>query len=139
MTDEKGSNQADRQLNERLAALEEKLEARRAAEKKATAANPSKGGWGKAMKMSSEFIAAILVGAMMGYLVDSFAGTQPWGMIVLLLLGFVAGVINVLRSSGEVADPYRAGWANSPKGTRDHEVAKKAPDDLYDDTDRDAD
>ena len=48
---------------------------------------------------------AILVGAMLGYLLDYFAGTTPWGMIVLLLLGFCAGVLNVLRSTGAVAKP----------------------------------
>jgi ATP synthase protein I len=31
------------------------------------------------------------------------AGTSPWGLIVFLLLGFCAGVLNVLRSTGAVA------------------------------------
>jgi ATP synthase protein I len=34
---------------------------------------------------------------------DRFVGTSPWGMIVLLLLGFCAGVLNVLRSAGMVS------------------------------------
>ncbi|MOA58470.1 putative F0F1-ATPase subunit [compost metagenome] len=42
---------------------------------------------------------------MLGYLLDYFVGTTPWGMIVLLLLGFCAGVLNVLRSTGAVAKP----------------------------------
>ena len=33
------------------------------------------------------------------------AGTSPWGLIIFLLLGFVAGVLNVLRSAGLVAEP----------------------------------
>lgn len=57
-----------------------------------------------AMKLSSEFIAGIIVGAVIGWTLDQFAGTNPWGMIVFLLLGFVAGTLNVLRSSGYVAD-----------------------------------
>lgn len=64
-------------------------------------------GFANALKMSSEFIAGILVGAGIGYLIDRLAGTSPWGMIVFLLLGFVAGVLNVLRSAGLVADPEK--------------------------------
>ena len=60
----------------------------------------------QAMKLSSEFVAAIIVGALLGYLLDRFVGTAPWGMIILLLLGFCAGVLNVLRSAGKVATPH---------------------------------
>lgn len=65
-------------------------------------------GYQVAVKLSSEFVAAIIVGALLGYLLDHFAGTGPWGMIVLLLLGFCAGVLNVLRSAGMVAAPHPA-------------------------------
>jgi len=65
----------------------------------------SRKGFAMAIKLSSEFISAVIVGAMLGYLLDHFAGTSPWGMIVLLLLGFCAGVLNVLRSAGVVAKP----------------------------------
>jgi ATP synthase protein I len=61
-------------------------------------------GYGQAMKLSSEFIAGIAVGAGLGWGVDKLAGTSPWGLVVLLLLGFVAGVLNVLRSVGKVAE-----------------------------------
>lgn len=60
-------------------------------------------GVAEAMKLSSEFIAGILVGAMIGWLIDRFAGTSPWGLVIFLLLGFVAGVLNILRSMGHVA------------------------------------
>jgi ATP synthase protein I len=100
---------------------EESLEARRkrlgaelagvrkdAADEKAMEdrAEASRKGYAMAMKLSSEFIAAIVVGAILGYLFDRFVGTAPWGMIVLLLLGFCAGVLNVLRSAGKVAAPH---------------------------------
>ena len=68
-------------------------------------AQESRKGYALAIKLSSEFISAIIVGAMLGYLLDYFAGTTPWGMIILLLLGFCAGVLNVLRSAGVVAKP----------------------------------
>ena len=56
------------------------------------------------MKLSSEFIAGIAVGAGLGWMIDRLAGTSPWGLVVFLLLGFAAGVLNVLRSVGKVAE-----------------------------------
>ncbi|MDR9775637.1 AtpZ/AtpI family protein [Rhizobium hidalgonense] len=96
-------------LEKRRAQLEAKLASKRAeagVEHASEAqAEVSRKGYAQAMKLSSEFIAAIIVGAVLGYVLDRFVGTAPWGMIVLLLLGFCAGVLNVLRSAGVVAHP----------------------------------
>ena len=54
----------------------------------------------RAFRMSTEFVAGVIAGGGLGYLLDRVAGTRPWGMIVLLLLGFGAGVYNVMRASG---------------------------------------
>lgn len=62
-------------------------------------------GYAHAVKLSSEFIAGVAVGAALGYGIDRLFGTSPWGMIVMLLLGFGAGVLNVMRSAGVVAEP----------------------------------
>lgn len=126
---------ADKQRKERLAALEAKLADSRQTDLKKNTPKTGKPGFGNALKMSSEFISAILVGAGIGYLIDSFAGTRPWAMIFMLLLGFVTGVFNVLRSSGEMADPYQRGWAGAKDDTKDQKAADKARDDLYDDED----
>ena len=61
-------------------------------------------GVAQAMKLSSEFIAGVLVGAGLGWLADRFLGTSPWGIIILLLLGFCAGTLNIMRSTGRVAE-----------------------------------
>lgn len=50
-----------------------------------------------AMRYGGEFGAAIIVGALLGYGVDTFAHTSPWGLVTGLTLGFVAGVVNVVR------------------------------------------
>jgi len=42
----------------------------------------------------------VLVGAGLGWLLDRWLGTTPWGLIVFLLLGFAAGVLNVMRAAG---------------------------------------
>ncbi|TCD13417.1 AtpZ/AtpI family protein [Oricola cellulosilytica] len=75
-------------------------------------------GFAQALKLSSEFIAGILVGAGIGYLIDRFVGTSPWGLVIFLLLGFAAGVLNVLRSAGMVAEPKSAmGSGDKPDKT----------------------
>ncbi|WP_426228915.1 AtpZ/AtpI family protein [Pararhizobium sp. DWP3-4] len=99
-------------LEDRLKRLGSELSEKRKEDPKYAAdearAAQNRKGYQVAIKLSSEFVAAIIVGALLGYLLDHFAGTAPWGMIVLLLLGFCAGVLNVLRSAGMVAAPHPA-------------------------------
>jgi ATP synthase protein I len=54
-------------------------------------------GMARGMRIGTEFIAAILVGAGLGYLVDLGLGTKPWGLLIFLLVGFAAGILNVIR------------------------------------------
>jgi ATP synthase protein I len=50
-------------------------------------------GWSIAV----EFVGAMLVGGLIGWFIDRQAGSGPWGLIVMLLLGFVTGLRSVLR------------------------------------------
>jgi ATP synthase protein I len=54
-------------------------------------------------RLSSELVAGVLVGAALGWGFDRLLSTSPWGLIVFLLLGFTAGVINVMRAAGVMA------------------------------------
>ncbi len=60
-------------------------------------------GYAKGFRLSSELVAGVVVGAGLGWLIDRWLGISPWGLIVFLLLGFAAGVLNVMRSAGVVA------------------------------------
>jgi ATP synthase protein I len=51
-------------------------------------------------RLSSELVAGVLVGALMGWGFDRLLSTSPFGLIVFVLLGFTAGVLNVIRSAG---------------------------------------
>jgi ATP synthase protein I len=51
-------------------------------------------------RLSSELIAGVFVGALLGWGFDHFLSTSPFGLIVFVLLGFTAGVVNVIRSAG---------------------------------------
>ena len=93
----------------RLKALEKRLaKARRQPSDEVGAGKSTSGlsGIGQALKVGSEFVAGVIVGFVIGYTIDRLFGTAPWGMIVFLLLGFAAGTLNVLRSSGVTKDPF---------------------------------
>ena len=62
---------------------------------------------GRGFQLSSELIAGVVVGALIGWGFDRLLSTSPFGMIVFLLLGFTAGVVNVIRSAG--VDPNKTG------------------------------
>ncbi|HWJ75248.1 MAG TPA: AtpZ/AtpI family protein [Kaistia sp.] len=96
-------------LSERLRALGSKLDKAEAEAKQQAKAEVAKSGgmqgMGFALRVASEFASGVLVGAGLGWLIDRWLGTSPWGLIGLLLLGFAAGVLNVLRAVGKVAQP----------------------------------
>jgi len=59
-------------------------------------------GYARGFRLSSELVGGVLVGAALGWGIDRLLGISPWGFIVFLLLGFAAGVLNVMRSAGVV-------------------------------------
>src|SRR5215213_7880506 len=60
-------------------------------------------GFARGFRLSSELVAGVLVGTGIGWLIDRWLGTLPWGMFVFALLGFTAGVLNVMRQAGVVS------------------------------------
>ena len=103
----------DDELERRRRDLDATLNARRGSAKADGGEGPTdKPGYGQALKLSSEFIAGVVVGAALGWLIDSWLETSPLGLIVFLLLGFAAGVLNVMRSAGVVAE---AGIRTKPR------------------------
>jgi ATP synthase protein I len=94
-------------LEERRNSLDERLKQARLGEEAASKpVEGSRKGYSEALKISSEFVSAIVVGGLLGYLLDYFLPTKPWGMIVFVFLGFCAGVLNVLRTTGKVSSPH---------------------------------
>jgi len=55
------------------------------------------------LRLSSELVAGVLAGAALGWGFDRLLSTSPWGLIVFLMLGFIAGVMNVMRTAGVMA------------------------------------
>jgi len=93
-------------LSERLRRLDEKLDARTVEEKRNYSAPPAdaadQSGFTRGLKLSGDFVGGVVAGFGVGWVFDKLTGWSPWGLIVFILLGFVAGVLNVLRSVGAV-------------------------------------
>jgi len=54
---------------------------------------------GKALKISTELVAAVVVGSIIGFLLDNWFDTKPLLIICFFILGVVAGILNVFRSA----------------------------------------
>jgi ATP synthase protein I len=110
-SERKLASASEAELASRLERLEQGLQEHRSAETERRQGRSSdQSGYARAVKIGSEFIAGIVVGVGIGWLIDRGLGTRPWGMIVFLLVGFAAGVLNVLRAEGMLAEPgFRKG------------------------------
>ncbi|HYD17356.1 MAG TPA: AtpZ/AtpI family protein [Patescibacteria group bacterium] len=62
---------------------------------------------GKAMRASTELLAALIVGGALGYGLDSWLGTKPLFMILLFFAGFAAGFLNIYRA--QTGQDFRVG------------------------------
>jgi ATP synthase protein I len=99
-------------LSARLGSLDHRLSAIRDGRKIETEQPGTGSGDGAArasamargFRLSSELVAGVVVGAVIGWGFDRLLSTSPWGLIVFFLLGFAAGVVNVMRSAGVAPD-----------------------------------
>jgi ATP synthase protein I len=74
--------------------------AAKAADAEADAARSRAMGMG--FSIAAQLVAGVLVGGAIGYYLDRWLGTTPWLMVVLLMLGFAAGLMNVIRTAREM-------------------------------------
>lgn len=54
---------------------------------------------GKALKISTELVAAVVVGSTIGFLLDSWFDTKPLLIICFFIMGVAAGILNVFKSA----------------------------------------
>ena len=57
---------------------------------------------GNAFKLGTELVAAVGVGTIIGFILDSWFGTKPWLIIIFFFLGAAAGIINVIRAANRM-------------------------------------
>jgi ATP synthase protein I len=94
----------DTELSDRLRKLGKRLDAHRGVRDEEVRRDeaPRRPGVAMAMRLAADFVAGVVVGAALGWGFDRLFDTSPWGLVVLLLLGFAAGLLNVMRSAGLV-------------------------------------
>jgi ATP synthase protein I len=92
-------------FRKRSAELGQKLDALKAqkakVERSAGGGPPDQSAFGAAFKFAAELVVGVVVGGGLGWLLDRQFGTAPWLMIVLVILGFAAGLLNVVRAAQE--------------------------------------
>lgn len=89
-------------LSARLKRLGERLDRKRVSQPSETrsVSRNDASAMARGFRLSTELVAGVLAGAGIGWLLDRWLGISPWGLIVFLLLGFAAGVLNVMRVAG---------------------------------------
>lgn len=90
----------------RIDALEERLKAAREREEQRNrpqvqGADP---GYKLGNRVLAELLGGMLGGAAIGWVIDHFAGTSPWGLLVMLFLGTVVAFRNIIRISSRRPD-----------------------------------
>ena len=59
---------------------------------------------GNAFKLGTELIAAVGVGTIIGFILDSWFGTKPWLIVIFFFLGAAAGMLNVIRAANRMQE-----------------------------------
>ena len=57
---------------------------------------------GIAFKLGTELVAAVAVGTIIGFILDSWFDTKPWLILIFFFLGAVAGMLNVIRAANKM-------------------------------------
>jgi len=52
---------------------------------------------GSAFRLGTELVAAVLVGTIIGFILDNWFDTKPWFIIIFFFMGVIAGILNVIR------------------------------------------
>ncbi len=91
-----------KRLGDRLREIDRREEGEQRAE---AASQKDMSGLARGLRISTEFAAGVIVGVALGWACDRYFGTTPWGLIVFMLLGFAAGMMNIMRSAGVWGPP----------------------------------
>ena len=52
---------------------------------------------GSAFRLGTELVAAVVVGTIIGFILDNWFDTKPWFIITFFFLGVIAGIYNVIK------------------------------------------
>ena len=80
------------QFKTRLKIAKNKAKSRKSSKNQESSSN-----MGTAFKMSTELVSAVVVGTIIGFILDNWFGTKPWFIIIFFFIGVIAGIMNVIR------------------------------------------
>ena len=67
--------------------------------KKSSKSEETSSSMGAAFKMSTELVSAVVVGTIIGFILDNWFGTKPWLILIFFFVGVIAGIMNVFKSA----------------------------------------
>ena len=76
-----------------------KIAKNKAKSKKSAKSERSSSSMGTAFKMSTELVSAVVVGTIIGFILDKTFGTKPWLILIFFFVGVIAGIMNVIKSA----------------------------------------
>jgi len=86
----------------RLASLDDRLKQAHHAEAVRTGkTKPKSKGYSQGNRVLAELIGGLVGGALIGWLIDRWFSTSPWGLLVLVFLGIAVAFRNIIRISNE--------------------------------------
>ena len=59
---------------------------------------------GSAFKLSTDLVAHVVVGTIIGFILDSWFDTKPWLIIIFFFLGSIAGILNVFKTAKKMQE-----------------------------------
>src|SRR5262245_58924396 len=104
--DDENRSAEEAALSARLQRLGERLD-EKSASRPPESAPPSpndSSAMARGLRLSTELVAGVIVGGVVGWFLDRWLGISPWGFIVFVLLGFAAGMLNLMRSAGFIPE-----------------------------------
>ena len=82
------------QFKTRLKIAKNKAKSRKSSKNEESSSN-----MGTAFKMSTELVSAVVVGTIIGFILDNWFGTKPWLILIFFFVGVIAGIMNVVKSA----------------------------------------
>ena len=76
-----------------------KIAKNKAKSRESSKSEESSSSMGTAFKMSTELVAAVVVGTIIGFILDNWFGTKPWLILIFFFVGVIAGITNVVKSA----------------------------------------
>ena len=66
--------------------------------------NGNSSSMGTAFKLSTDLVAHVAVGTIIGFILDSWFDTKPWLIIIFFFLGSIAGILNVIKTAKQMQE-----------------------------------